>query len=119
MSLVLANIDYDFQITYVFIGFEHVGSTKTMVSGTQVSQNVGFRRFPSCKNLSILDFPLARPERPPGHKKSMLLDNRTQPILNYRLSVPAETFRNTILIKTQMKYQQLCVCCMILIKKPT
>ena len=28
MSLVLANIDADFQITYVFNGFENVGSTK-------------------------------------------------------------------------------------------
>ena len=98
MSTVQANIDADFQIIYVFTGFEHVGSTKTMVSGTQVSQNVGFRRFPTCKNLSIFDFPLALPERPPGHKKSMLLDNKTQPFSNYSFSMQAEILRNTILL---------------------
>ena len=45
MSLVLANVDADFQITYVVNGFETVGSTETILSGTQVSQNVCFRRF--------------------------------------------------------------------------
>ena len=35
MSLVLANIDADFQITHVFNGCENVGSTETILSGTQ------------------------------------------------------------------------------------
>ena len=99
MSLVLANIDTDFQITYVFNGSENVGSTKTMVSGTQVSQNVGFRRFTTCKNLVILDFSLERPERPPGHKKSMLLDKKTKPFSNCTFSCQAEISRNVTLLK--------------------
>ena len=37
MSTVQANIDADFQITYVFNGIEHVGSTETILSGTQMS----------------------------------------------------------------------------------
>ena len=45
MSLVLTNIDADFQITYVVNGFENVRSTKTMVSATQMSQNVGLTTF--------------------------------------------------------------------------
>ena len=61
MSMVLANIDSDFEITNVFNGFQHVGSTKTMLSATQVSQNVGFRRFSTCKNLVIFDFSLSGP----------------------------------------------------------
>ena len=98
MSLVLANIDSDFQITYVVNGFENVGSTKTMLSGTRMSQNIDFRRLSICNNLIIFDFPLARPERPPGHKKSMLLDNKTQPFSNYSFSMEAEILRNTILL---------------------
>ena len=98
MSLVLANIDSDFQITYVCNGFENVGSTKTMLSGTQMYQNVGFRMFSICNNLIIFDFPLARPERPPGHKKSILSDNKTQPFSNYSFSMHAEILRNTILL---------------------
>ena len=58
MSLVKPNIDYKFVIMYVFIGSENVGSTKAMVSETQVSQNVGFKRFPTCQNLVIFDFSL-------------------------------------------------------------
>ena len=61
MSLVLANIDADFQITYVFNGFEHVGSTETILSGTQVSQNVGFRRFSFAIILSFSTFRLRGP----------------------------------------------------------
>ena len=98
MSLVLANIDSDFQIIYVLNGFENVGSTKTMVSGTQVSQNVGFRRFSTCKNLVIFAFSLERPERPPGHKKSMLLDKKTKPLSNLSFSGQAEILRNTTLV---------------------
>ena len=73
MSLVLANIDADFRKPYVLNGFEHVGSTEIMVIGRHKSQNVGFIRFPMCRDLTIPDFPLERPERPPRHKKSMLL----------------------------------------------
>ena len=61
MSLVLANIDSDFQITYVFNGFENVGSTKTILSATQVSQNVGFRRFSFAIILSFSTFRLRGP----------------------------------------------------------
>ena len=98
MSTVQANIDADFQINYVFNGIENVGSTKTMVSGTQCSQNVDFRQFSVCKNLIIFDFPLERPERPPRHKKSMLLHNKTQPFSNYTFPGQAEILRNTTLL---------------------
>ena len=98
MSLVLANIDSDFQITYVFNGSDNVGSTETMVSGTQVSQNDGFRRFSTCNNLVIFDFSLERPERPPGHKKSMLLDKKTPPFSNWTFSGQAEILRNVTLL---------------------
>ena len=77
MSLVRANIDADFRKPYVLHGFENVGSTETIVLGRHKSQNVGFIKFYKCRNLTISDFPLERPERPPGHKKSMLLDNKT------------------------------------------
>ena len=98
MSLVLTNIDSDFQITYVLCGFENVGSTKTMVSGTQVSQNVGLRMFSTCKNLVTFDFSLERLERPPGHKKSRLLDKKTRPFSNLTFSDQAEILRNTTLL---------------------
>ena len=52
MSMVPANIDADFQITYVFNGIENVGSTETILSGTQGSQNVGFRMF-SIEDIAV------------------------------------------------------------------
>ena len=61
MSLVLANIDSDFQITYVFTGFENVGSTTTMLSGKHMSQNVGFIRFSFAIILSFSTFRLRGP----------------------------------------------------------
>ena len=56
MSMVLANIDTDVQITYVFNGFENVGSTETILSGTQMSQNVDFRSFSFARILSFSTF---------------------------------------------------------------
>ena len=61
MSLVLANIDADIQITYVFNGFENVGSTETILSGTQGSQNVGFRTFSFARILSFSTLRLRGP----------------------------------------------------------
>ena len=105
MSLVLAKNGPDLQIIYVFNGLENVGSTQTMVSGTQVSQNVGFTRFSTCKNLVMFDFSLGRPERPPGHKKSTLSDKKTTPLSNLTFSGQAEILRNTTLLnKKLMKY---------------
>ena len=45
MSLVKANIDADFQITYVCNGIEHVGSTKTMLSATQMLRTLVLEAF--------------------------------------------------------------------------
>ena len=45
MSLVLANTDADSHITYVFNGVENVRSAETILSGTQVYQNVDLRRL--------------------------------------------------------------------------
>ena len=97
MPLVLANIDADVREPYVFNGFENVGSTETMVFGRHKSQNVGFRRFSMCKNLTIPDFPLERPERPPRHKKSMLLVTKTAPFSKQTFPAQAEILRNATL----------------------
>ena len=98
MSLVLVNIDSDFQITYVFNGSENVGSTKTMVSGTQVSQHVGFTRFTTCTNLVILHFLSSGPNGRLDIKKSMLLDKETKPFSNWTFSGQAEILRNVTLL---------------------
>ena len=97
MSLVLANIDADFRKPYVLNGFENVGSTETMVLGRHKSQNVGFIRFSMCRNVTISDFPLKRPERPHRHKKSMLLDNKTAPFSKQAFPAQAEILRNATL----------------------
>ena len=97
MSLVLANIDADFRKPYVLNGFENVGSTETMVLGRHKSQNGGFIRFSKCRNLTISDFPLERPERPRRHKKSMLLDNKTAPFSKQAFPAQAEILRNATL----------------------
>ena len=97
MSLVIANIDGDFHKPYVLHCFENAGSAETMVLERHKSQNVGFRRFSMCKNLTISDFPLERPERPPRHKKSMLLNNKTAPFSKQAFPAQAEILRNAIL----------------------
>ena len=97
MSLVLANIDADFRKPYVVNGLGHVGSTETMVLGMHKSQNVGVLKISMCRNLTISDFPLERPERPPRHKKSMLLDNKTTPFSKQAFPAQAEILRNATL----------------------
>ena len=66
MSQVPADIDADFQITYVFNGFENVGSTETILSGTQMFQNVDFISFSFAIILSFSAFrwnaPSGRPD---------------------------------------------------------
>ena len=97
MSLVIANSDADFRKPYVLHAFEHVGSTETMVLGRHKSQNVSFIRFSMCRNVTISDFPLERPERPPRHKKSMLLDYKTAPFSKQAFPAQAEILRNATL----------------------
>ena len=79
MSLVLANIDADFQITYVFNGFENVGSTETILSGTQVSQNVGFRRFSFARILSFSTFRWSAPSGRPDTRNQCFYIKKHHP----------------------------------------
>ena len=104
MSLVLANIDADFQITYVFNGSENVGSTETILSRTQMSQNVDFRSFSFAR---ILSFPTVRWGAPIGRldkRNQCFLDNKTQPFSNYSFPTHAGIVRNTILLEKPTKY---------------
>ena len=97
MSLVPANNDADCRKPYVLNGFENVGSTETMVLGRHKSHNVGFIKFSMCRNVTISDFPLKRPERPHRHKKSMLLDNKTAPFSKQTFPAQAEILRSATL----------------------
>ena len=97
MALALANIDADLQITYVFNGVENVGSTKTMLSATQMLRTLlseAFHLQESCHfRLSA-----ATPRAAAQTQAINALHNKTRPFSNCTFSWQAEILRKTTLL---------------------